>query len=454
MSINGLWQIILARRIFIAMCAVCCLVGVVIVSLLMPPIWEGKARVMLNLVKPDPVTEQAEAGGSGSAAGAYIGNQMNLITDYSVTGKVVDALGWLSNPTLIERYQGRGAGDNRDFRQWAAALIASNTKVKPLKDSEILEITYTANNPEAAKTVADAVLNAYLSTSVAMQTQDAARTAQWFEGELEKLKTKLDDAVTAQAQYERANGLEMANDKTDVESARLQSLASQGAPMMIPPEMVNAAKQSGMELAEVNAQIAAASKTLGPNNPQMLELIHKRQELEALNRKDESAAHAAIAATSAAGAEVERQIQAQKSKVLAKTDQIAHLQTLQQDVDLRRNEYEVAAQKFATYRAEADQTNANALTPLPTPAPDKPLFPNWLLEIPGSIVLGLMVGVLGAMLLELLNRKVRSVEDLDGVLQLPVVGVVGAPRTAGAGAGARRTQPARGARTPARAARA
>jgi capsular polysaccharide biosynthesis protein len=74
-----------------------------------------------------------------------------------------------------------------------------------------------------------------------------------------------------------------------------------------------------------------------------------------------------------------------------------------------------------------------------------------MLEIPGSIVLGLFVGVLGSMLLELLNRKVRSVEELDDVLEAPVVGVVGAPRVA---SGDRRTRRARPSRSPARAARA
>lgn len=257
MSINGLWQIILARRNFIAMCVVCCLVGVVVVSLIVPPIWEAQSRVLLNLVRPDPVTNEIAAGSSGSSTGAYVGTQMSLITDYSVTGKVVDELGWLSDPNLIQQYQNRSSGDHREFRAWAADIIARNTKVKPLKDSTILEISYTANNPTAAKAVADALRAAYMQTALAMNTEDAARTAQWYEGELEKLKAKLDTAAEAEAQYERANGLEMANDKTDVESERLQSLAAQGAPMMIPPEMVNAAKQSGMELASVNAQIAA-----------------------------------------------------------------------------------------------------------------------------------------------------------------------------------------------------
>lgn len=161
-----------------------------------------------------------------------------------------------------------------------ADIIGRNTKVKPLKDSTILEISYTANNPTAAKAVADALRTAYMQTALAMNTEDAARTAQWYEGELGKLKAKLDSATDAEAQYERANGLEMANDQMDVDSARLQSLAAQGAPVMIPPEMVNAAKESAMELAATNAQITSASKTLGPNNPAMIELQKKKSELE------------------------------------------------------------------------------------------------------------------------------------------------------------------------------
>jgi polysaccharide biosynthesis transport protein len=448
MSINGLWQIILARRAFIAICTVCCLVGVVIISLILPPIWQGQARVMLNLVKPDPVTNELVAG-TGAASGAFVGNQMSLITDQSVTGKVVDALDWLSDPNLIARYQSRNPNDHRDFRSWAASIIAANTKVKPLKDSTILEITYSSNNPTAAKAVADDLLRAYVATSVAMRTEDATRTAQWYEGELTKLKAKLDDAVAAESTYERDNGLQMANDRTDVESERLQSLAGAGAPLMLPPEMVNSSKGSEMELAGVNAQIEAASKVLGPNNPQMQELVKKRSELERLAHQDEAAAHAAIAASQSSGSIIERQLAAQKSKVLAKSNEIARLQTLHEDVQLRRNEFELAAQKFAVYRAEADQTIANSLTPLPTPAPSSPFFPNWTLEIPGAIVLGLGVGVLGAMLLELLNRRVRTVEDLDG--HVPAIGVIGAAGQPSARSQARRARPARSAARAARA---
>jgi uncharacterized protein involved in exopolysaccharide biosynthesis len=341
---------------------------------------------------------------------------------------VVDALGAQSDPNLIAGYQARSSKDQRSFREWAADTIAKNIKVKTVKDSNILDISYLASSATAATTVANEILKAYIQVALSFRTQAATQNAEFYEGELTKLKTKLDDALAAEAAYERANGLAMANDKLDVDSERLQALASAGAPLVLPPPLADSAKQSEMELAAVNGQIAAASKTLGPNNPQMQDLMRRKAGLEALVLKDDAAVRAANSAAATGGGNTERQIAAQKARVIANSDKIGHLQTLQQDVEQRRNDYQTAALKFATFRAQSDQTSSDTFTPLSAEVPDKPLFPNWLLEVPGSIILGLGIGCLSAILLELLNRRVRVVEDLDQEVEAPVIGVIPAFR--------------------------
>jgi uncharacterized protein involved in exopolysaccharide biosynthesis len=444
LSIARVFNILLMRRVMIGVCVACCLAGVVIVSVILPPIWQAHALVVLNTVKPDPVTGEMAAG-QGAAAASYESTQINLITDYAVTGRVVDALGFQSDPDLIAQYQKRSSQDHRDFRTWAASLIAKNTKVKPVKDSNILDISYQAPTATAASTVANAILKAYIEVGLAFRTQAATQTADFYEGELSKLKAKLDDAVSAEADYERANGLVMTSDKIDVDSQRLQSLAGSGAPLVLPPPLADATKQSSLDLNAVNGQIASASKTLGPNNPQMQELMRRKAGLEALVAKDEAAAHAANAASAAGSGNTDRQLAAQRARVIANSDKIGHLQTLQQDVDQRRLDYQTAAVKFATYRAQSDLKSSDTFTPLPAELPERPLFPNWLLEIPGSIILGLMIGGLTAILMELLNRRVRVVEDLDQELDAPVIGVIPAPpgvRTGGfAGRGVRGSTP-------------
>ena len=56
--------------------------------------------------------------------------------------------------------------------------------------------------------------------------------------------------------------------------------------------------------------------------------------------------------------------------------------------------------------------------------PDQPSFPNRPLIIGGSFGLGLAFGLLIALLVELLDRRVRSPEDLTAALGLPVLAVL------------------------------
>ena len=55
----------------------------------------------------------------------------------------------------------------------------------------------------------------------------------------------------------------------------------------------------------------------------------------------------------------------------------------------------------------------------------RPLKPNRELNITIGAVIGLMLGVVLAMLLELLNTTIKSEDDIETVLHLPVMGVVG-----------------------------
>jgi uncharacterized protein involved in exopolysaccharide biosynthesis len=427
MSLIQFLQIFWARKIFIGLCTLSCLIGAVVVCLIIPPIWAAHARVMLNAAKPDPVTGEANAGGGYVGGMMFEQTQENLLTDYSVLGKAVDNLNWLSDPNLIDAYSKRGPNDHRDFRRFAADILAGNIKVKPVKGSNILEITYTSASPLQSRAAVEAILKGYLDASLQFRVDDAARTASWYEGELAKMKEKLEEATQAEADYERQNGIIMVNDKLDAESQRLQNAAASGTPLYVPPYTLDSSKGTSLELAQVNAELTSASKTLGPNNPAMLGLLKRKADLTLAAARDEAAARRTLEASKEGLGYTDRQLAEAKSRVLAKSSQIAHLQTLQQDVDLRRAEYQTASAKFVTFRAEADQTTPNALTPMGIDVPASPVFPNWPLIIAGSLGLGLFVGILVSLLAEAFNRRVRTVEDLDGSLDLPVIGVISGP---------------------------
>jgi uncharacterized protein involved in exopolysaccharide biosynthesis len=405
MSLAQFWRILWARKLIILGAAFFCLAGGIVATLIVAPRWKAEAHVYLNLLKPDPVTGEI----LGAAARTYVATQIKLIDDYSVTGLAVDKLGWLSDPQLIDQYQHRPQSDTRDFRRWLSQNISDRTKADLLDGSNILDITYTGPDPDSSKAAANAVMQAYIETSVAFRRAEANRNADWYAKQSQKLKADLMAAQQAETDYERANGIVMQNDKTDIDTARMAALAAQADPANGGGGGVEA------QIAQVDADIRQASETLGPNHPQLIALKQKRAALAALVSQGVSAAPAATGTS---------RIAAQKAYIIANRDKLAKLQILQTEVNIREDQYNKTAAREAEFRQQAGIVDAGISALGSASVPQSPSFPNKPLIIGGSFGLGLCFGILMALLIELLDRRVRSPDDLSAALGLPVLAVL------------------------------
>ena len=388
----------------------CCLLGGLVVISVLPPRWQADAHVYLNLLKPDPVTGQSV----GPDARAYVATQIELISDYSVVGQAVDKLGWLSDPDLIQQYQNRSRNDTRDFRHWLAQLIMDRTRANVLAGSNILEISYTGSSPDGSKAVADAVMQSYLENSLAFKRADANKSADWYGLQAKKAKDSLVVAQATVGTFERENGVVLTqDDKTDVDSARLAAMAMQGM-----ASETTGANSAEVQLTQTEVDIKNATAALGPNHPEIQNLRVKQAALMALVAREHSVGGAASRASGGSG------INAQKALVISEREKIAKLKNLQTEVDIQRDLYNKTAQREVDFRQQAAVTDAG-LTPLGNASvPQSPTFPNKTLIIGGCFALGLVFGALVALLVELLNRRVRGAEDLRSALDVPLLTVL------------------------------
>jgi polysaccharide biosynthesis transport protein len=427
-SIFQFLRIVWASRLLIGLTTVASVIGALVVTLIIPPTWQAETRVMMGLLKPDPVTGEVVP---GPAARAYVATQIELVTDYSVAGRVADQMGWLSDPVLIAAYNRRPANDKRDFRRWLADIVISNTKAEVLEGSNILDIKYGATTPDASKAVADALRTAYIDASLDFKRDEAKHNAEWFETQANAARGSLDTAQTAESTFEKQNHIVMADDTTDVDAARLRALTTEGvsAPMMAAPAA--GSSPASLQLAQIDAQIVEAEKALGPNHPGMLALRAQRAALAQQVAQDQAAQRAASsaavgAAASASGA-VDRAVQAATARMVADSDKRTQLSELQNEVNLRRDQFVKTSQKAAEFREEAAIADTG-LTPLGAAVtPKAPVFPNYMIIVPGSLFLGLIIGALVALLVELFRRRVRSVEDLTAIADAPLLAVIAPP---------------------------
>ncbi|MBT9471368.1 MAG: Wzz/FepE/Etk N-terminal domain-containing protein [Pseudomonadota bacterium] len=420
MNIVQFLRILWARRWLVLAATISCVIGAFIVTQIVPPRYQAQSRVMLELVKPDPITGQIT---SPQFAKAYTRTQIELIKDYRVAGKVVEDLGWLNDPNLLAQYQSRPAGDDRDLKRWAAQRIIDGTDAKLIEGSNIMELTFSASSPELARSVADALREAYMDSSLAYRRENAARTAEWYSVQAEKAKASLAIAEAQKATFERENGVILQDDKTDIDSARLAALASAGAPT-VAAAMPVGPTPAGIQLAQLDATIAQASRTLGPNHPDLQAMRQQRAMLATQAAQERSAAGAAAGAAASAARVGAGMLEAQKSKVIGQRDKLERVKALQAEVDVRRDQFMKASNRAADLRLEAN-VGETGITPLGNAVtPQKPVFPNMPLIMVGSLGFGLAFGVLIALLTELFGRRVRSIEDLSSAVDAPLLAVI------------------------------
>lgn len=426
MSIIQFIRIMMARWLLIVACTAFTFLGGFLVTLLVQPRYEAKAHVMMNILKPDAVTGTV---GNLQNFGAYIQTQQELVKDYQVTAPVVDRLGWLSDPGRIAQYQSRPATDTRDFRRWLAAQVADRTKAG-LDSGTIFEISFSSPSAVEAKNGAEALRQSFVDYTLANRRQEATRNAQWYSSQAEIARQRADEAQQATAAFERANGIVMQGDKAgsqqDTDSARLAALVAQAAnaPAAALSAPVNVSSTAKLQLAQIDAQIAQNSEKLGPNHPAMQQLRAQRALVAGVVAQEAAAARAGPS-TAAVMGEVSRALQQQKSVVIAQRDKIEHLRQLQSEVDLRREQYQKTSERAAELSLEAGVADAGMSPVGVVVTPTKPAFPNKPLIILGSLGLGAGLGLVLAVLIELLNRRVRGIEDLDFDRNLNCLAIVG-----------------------------
>jgi len=425
MSIVQFLRILWAYRLLTLVTTVATLIGAVVAVLIVPPSYEAHTRVMLNTLKPDPVTGEVLG---GKSAGVYIATQMQLIKDLKVAGQAVDTLGWVTNQQHLSNFNAGGGNADRDLRRFLAQRIIDGTRVSSISGTGILEIAFRARTPDEASAMANALRDAYIDSTLAGRRQEAGRNAAWYTQQAENERVLLEKADKAKTDYERDNGIVMQDDKTDMETARLRSLAGQSPLQAVPAPMAAAApaqSASAAQLVQLDAQIASASRTLGDNHPAMIEMRAKRATLVQMAAQEQAAARAAAVAAAGSGrVDLNRAVAEQTSKVLANRDKIERLTQLQNEVNLHRKQMETSLARASELRQEGAVADPGITTLSEAITPKAPSFPNKPLILGGGFGLGAAVGLFLSLLIELLSRKVRGIEDLQHSVDVPVLAVV------------------------------
>jgi polysaccharide biosynthesis transport protein len=423
-------------------------------SLVQPKTYKATASVLLNYKGVDPLTGMAVP---SQLMPGYMATQIDIIGSKNVARRVVESLHLAQSPAVISQFNSATEGRG-DVRDWLADLLLKKLEIQPSRESSVVEISFKGADPQFAAAVANAFADEYQKITVQLKTDPMKKTSSYFNEQTKQLRDNLEAAQARLSKYQQEKGIvSLDNNRVDVELQRLNDLSQQlvqaqsaamegtsrervAAGGASSPDVANNALVQSLRvsLASAEGKLADSASRYGRNHPtyqaNAAEVSKLRAELNAaMGSVSKSVGNNAVVLRQREN-ELRQAVADQKTKVLELNRARDELGVLMKDLDSAQRAFDAATTRLSQTRIEAQSEQSEVSILNPAVAPIDPAGPRVLLNTLVSILIGTVLGVGLAMLLELVNRPIRSSSDLKDMLGIPVLGTIdwkASPRAGG-----------------------
>jgi len=421
--------------------------GVVGVSLLLPKKYTATAAVLIDMKSSDPI---AQLGSVNGMPMGYVATQADIIQSPRVALRVVRDLKLTDNPQLRSQWMqdtdGRGS-----FEVWIADALETKLDVKPSRESSVISVSFTSPEPKFSAALANAFVQAYLDTTLDLRVDPAKQYSSFFDSRSKELREAVEKAQAKLSAYQKEHGITASDERYDVENARFAELSSQlVAVQALSAESASRqeqARKSGSQLSDVinnplvsglradlsrqEAKLQEMSKRYGDAYPQVAELRANidelRSRLDTESRRVSGSVTINNTINQSREADIRSALAAQRMRVMQIKQQRDEATVLQRDVEGAQRAYDAVSSRLTQSSLESQTKQTNTALLNAASEPTRHSSPNIALNSLLSVFVGAMFAVAFALLRELQDRRLRSVQDGVQVLGIPVIGHLPGP---------------------------
>lgn len=415
-----------------------------LLSLFLPKTYTATTSLVVNYKGVDPLTGLATP---AQLMPGYMATQVDIITSHAVAVKVVENLGLTNSPVIKQQFEESTEGAVK-IEDWLADVLLKKLDVKPSRESSMIEINYKGADPQFAAAIANAFADAYQEASLRLKVEPSQKAAGYLLTQAKSYRDKLEEAQVRLSEYQQENGLTSIAENLDVENAKLNQLANQlilvqaqaldsssrqknanangdASPDVAASPVIQNLK---VALAQATSKLAEAGNRLGMNHPQ-----YQATQAEVDKLKSQLDVEVARVGSSVGGnariysqneALLKAALAAQKQKVLDLNRSRDQMSVLQRDVETAQAAYNAVAQRLnqTSLEGKANESDISILNAAIPPSEHS--SPKLILNTILAVFLGGLLGIGLAMIAELRNRKIRSIDDLYEFSDIPVLAVI------------------------------
>lgn len=321
--------------------------------------------------------------------------------------------------------------------------------IEPVRNSRLVRVSYDSPDPVFSARVVNTLSEAFIAANLERRFDASSYAKTYLEDRLQQMRQRLEDAESQLVQFARAEGivnidnreslvgrnlseLNLALSKAQDERARAEAKWQQGKAtdsMALPDVLASKLIQDlQAKRAEVAAEYQDKLRVFKPGYPLLNQLGAQIAELDRQIGNEVANIKSAIANQYQTAVAQERLLRVELNSL---RDQALDLQQrsvkyniLKREVDTSRELYEGLLQRYREIGIAGGVGTNNVSIVDPAEIPGDPFKPNLQLNLILALVLGLFGGVGLALLLDYLDDSLKSPEDVERALGVPVVGVI------------------------------
>jgi len=405
------------------------------------PIYRASTKALIEREGSRVVNFQEAAPTSGDSV-EFFQTQVQIIQSRPVVQRVIDSLGLANRrPELAQAVD-------------PVATFLKVVSVEPVRNTRLVEIQVEDPDPKLAAEVANALARAYVSQNLELKLASARDALTWLTTHVTDLKGKVNESEVALQHYKEQAGIVSMEEKQNLTVKKLAEFNStyieakakrlemetrlaelrkasqrpevlESSPLVVNNPLVQRLKG---QLVEMEVQRSKLLKVYKEKHPEVLkvqsqidEITRKiGEEVGRLVRSMESE-YNVLKAREAAMVGAVNQYR-DESQGLAKKE--IQFGILKREADSNQQLYEVLLKRLKETSLSQGLDTNNVRIVEPAVAPPLPVKPRKGLNMALAVVVGLGFGLCLAFFVEYMDRSLRTPEQAEKALGVPVLAVI------------------------------
>jgi len=221
--LRAYWYVILKRRWVITAVALVVLSLTVGNALFRRPVFTARALLQINRGRLN-VVEGSLSPESWFGSQEFYPTQKRVLESFTLAERVVDELRLWEHPRFrIDD----GSEPDADQRESLAGTLLSMLDVTHIRNSQLMEVTFTTPEPDLSAKLANSLVAQYIAFSAKTEIQLARETASFFSEQIEKLHGEIQEKENLVQEYSRGKDIFLVDQKESMVVQQLRELNQQ-----------------------------------------------------------------------------------------------------------------------------------------------------------------------------------------------------------------------------------